>query len=264
MKTHDWSRFFTTLLIIMLVAPMAGADDVLHVYRDDEQYPPFEMLDDNNRLTGFHIELIRAAAKAANLDVTFHSVPWKRALLAMKEGEGDAVSYISKNSERSEYLVFDERNIMSEVRHQLMVVRGLGALSEFDGRLDSLNGSRIGVVRGFSYGEVFDMHTGFERVFANGQPQLIDLLAYQRVDAIVVYPLNLDFGLLERPGAPDYKLLAPPITSHPAYIAFSRKTNPQKLQRFSQGMAEFKASEAYQKLRGEFRVDLKAEALALE
>lgn len=264
MKVNGWSGLLPALLMIIMVAPSVWAEETLHVFRDDEQYPPFEMRDDDNRLTGFHIELIRASAAAADLEVVFHSVPWKRALLAMQEGDGDAVSYISENPERSKYLIFDKRNVMSEVRHQLMVVRDSGAISSYDGTLKSLDGSRIGVVRGFSYGEEFNQHTGFTRVYANGQPQLIDLLAYQRVDAIVVYPLNLDFGLLEAPGVPDFKLLEPLISGHPAYIAFSRKADKQILERFSQGMSNFKASEAYQALRVEYRVDLKAEALASE
>ena len=55
----------------------------------------------DGKLTGFHIELIEAVAKQTDIDVRFESVPWKRAQQMIKNGQGDAISYISKNNERS-------------------------------------------------------------------------------------------------------------------------------------------------------------------
>jgi ABC-type amino acid transport substrate-binding protein len=88
--------------IILALRPHYSMAAELLILRGNENYPPDEMHVDGV-LTVFHIELIQNAAQLIPLTIKFESIPWRRAIQMLKNGEGDALSYASKNPAREKY-----------------------------------------------------------------------------------------------------------------------------------------------------------------
>lgn len=108
----------TAFWLLLLWCGHAASQPVV-ILRGDGHYPPDEMLV-NGELSGFHIEVIRAVARQLALEIRFESVPWARAQYMLKNGQGDALSFLAHNKERAQYAVFLPGNILSSIDHYLV------------------------------------------------------------------------------------------------------------------------------------------------
>ncbi|OHX18260.1 hypothetical protein BI343_08530 [Chromobacterium amazonense] len=95
----------------------------LLVAMEEADNRPFEYLDDQGNLTGFHTEIVRAVAKALGWEVSFLRMPWGRAQLSLANGKVDAVTYMGKTAERMKYAVFLDGNQLDVERVTLFVRR---------------------------------------------------------------------------------------------------------------------------------------------
>ncbi len=57
----------------------------------DNDYPPFNYLDEEGELTGFNVDLARALCDELSVECSIRTVPWNRLLASLEEGEADAV-----------------------------------------------------------------------------------------------------------------------------------------------------------------------------
>ena len=83
----------------------------LIIVAGDENFPPYEFLDERNGLKvyrGFNIDLIRAVMDKTDLDVQFVPMPWEEALRALQDGRVDAVSGMKYDADRIQRFDFSE------------------------------------------------------------------------------------------------------------------------------------------------------------
>lgn len=67
----------------------------------DNDYPPFNYLDEEGELTGFNVDLARALCDELSVECSIRQVPWNRLMEALKEGEADAVIASMRVSEKA-------------------------------------------------------------------------------------------------------------------------------------------------------------------
>ncbi|WP_019614869.1 substrate-binding periplasmic protein [Psychromonas ossibalaenae] len=87
--------FITFILIVLALGQRVYAEkqESLLIVRSARSNPPQEIITSDNKMTGLHIDIIYTIAGILKIKIEFISVPWKRAIRMMKNGEADAITY---------------------------------------------------------------------------------------------------------------------------------------------------------------------------
>jgi polar amino acid transport system substrate-binding protein len=216
------SALALALALLLLLAPAPARADTFRLATLD--YPPYSVAR-RGAVTGIAAETVRAAFARLGHEARIELLPWAEALDQAKNGEIDGVFTIFRTPEREAFLDFS-REVLADQVMVLLARAGSGLEIE---SLSAVAGKNIGVVRGLSYGPVFDQaaRTGaLPRItaFASGEENLKALLA-GRVDLAVSNRYGA-MDILTRLGrAADTEELSPPLETAPSYLAFSRRKN---------------------------------------
>jgi ABC-type amino acid transport substrate-binding protein len=71
-------------------------------------YPPFSIVTPKGEADGFSVELLRAALKAVNLDVTFYVAPWDQIKQDLADGKIQVLPVVGRTPEREPIYDFTE------------------------------------------------------------------------------------------------------------------------------------------------------------
>ncbi len=115
--------------------------------------PPLVYYDEEGKLTGATVELIREVAHRLKREVSIDLVPWKRALYFVENGEKDSICCAGINEERLKYLYFPSLNITSE--ENVFFIKK-GRKIRIDEEFKNLSNIKIGVLLGYLYGSLQD------------------------------------------------------------------------------------------------------------
>lgn len=215
------------------------------IVHGDDNWAPNEFRDASGRLTGIHIDLIRLAAAELGIEPEFIAVPWQRALHMMKNGQADAISYAGYSEERARYLVYLPGNQINQTQTRYIYRAG----ENFTDISADFSQRKLGIIRGYDFGETFDQNAFEEVVLASTEEQLVDMLLGGRIDVIL-----LNFQRLRYQMAGDKRLLRMAVSDqvvlqHEIYLAFARNRNRHiYASRFAAVIPEIRRSEAYQQM----------------
>lgn len=186
----------------------------------DANNPPF-MYADGGRAQGLYPALLRAVFAQTPWSVQLQAKPWKRCLQDTDEGHA-GTGGIYKNEERlrkydfSEAL-FVERMAVYYPRAKPLVFEGL----------ESLYGKRVGVARGWSYGDAFDKAVAEGKVHAeevSADAQNFHKLAAGRLDAVLAIE-EAGHAQLRQPGLETIEKSPRYLFENPTYLAFAKTAN---------------------------------------
>ena len=108
----------------------------------DNDYPPFNYLDEEGELTGFNVDLARALCDELSVECSIRQLPWNRLLEALREGEADAVIASMRVSERAlQQADFTDSYYHTPARFVMLKSSPMKAVTP-----ENLTGKRIGVV----------------------------------------------------------------------------------------------------------------------
>ena len=211
-----------------------GADPVrINV---DAQNPPFMSARDG-KPSGVYPALLVAAFARIKQPLTLEVKPWKRALLELDEGKA-GVAGIYKNDERAAKYDFSEP-ILAE---NTVVYFNKAKPIDFK-TLADLDGKRVGVIRGWSYGNAFDAARKSGRIktedVPNDQSNFLKL-ARGRLDAVLaVEEAGKSIIAQEKLGNIGHSQIF--LASNQAHLAFNKTAKQTDLlARFSKTIAEMK------------------------
>ncbi|MGE5370793.1 MAG: basic amino acid ABC transporter substrate-binding protein [Solirubrobacterales bacterium] len=110
------SVFLVALLVISLAFMAVGCDkkadtnkDKVYKVGSETTYPPFEMVDNNGKFTGFDMELFQAIAEAGGFKIEIVSLGFDGLIPALQAGNIDAaISAMSINDERKKSVDFSD------------------------------------------------------------------------------------------------------------------------------------------------------------
>lgn len=236
-----------SLLFLLFFGLRSAVAEEMVVARGEEDYPPYEMTVDGV-LMGFHVDVVQAVARQMGLSVRWVSVPWKRALVMLEQGDVDAVTYVSRNLERECYAIFLDGNYLSSAKIHFVVQKKNEALYPFDGDLDTfLYGKELLKLRGFSFECVsVDRAPAYE---VSTMPQMLQMLVMDRYEVAVVNWGEFVRAMKGRSGLSEVMALQPPVSESRNYIAFSKaKKNEGLAKRFEEAYAVFKRTSDYEAL----------------
>ncbi len=209
------------------------------------EYPPYEYTE-NGEVKGMAVDIVRAAFKGMNHEVTIEVYPWPRAQMLFERGEVDGIFTFFQNDERQAFTLYSKEVVVNQTI-SLWVLKK--SPIEFNGDLTRLQPYRFGITPKTSYGERFDTAIRYELLrtepAASIESNILKLLK-GRID---IWVSNRDGALheLKRLGLSHLvRELKHPIQVVPAYVGFSKLRKHTALRdRFDEAVAALKQSGAF-------------------
>jgi len=226
-------RCWAGLLIGLLLAGAAAAQQRMHV-DVDEANPPF-MYAQAGRAAGAYPALLGAVFREMKAEVEIRALPWRRALSEIESGAA-GVGGLYQTAER--LARFDYSEPLFVERINVYMPRGPATYRG----LTDLHGKRVGVIRGWSYGDEFDeaRRTGTVLVEeVTSDEQNLRKLEAGRLDAALAIEEAAGPRLKQYPGVQRAGTLA----EKPTFLAFHKSARMGAfLERFNAALARLKKS----------------------
>ncbi len=234
-------RIMLALFLFISVSSATAVPKELIIGKPDTDYPPFHWTDGNGNITGICPAVISEAAELIGIHkITYKKYPWKRMLENAESGNVDAVMPLFKTPERTKYLFFPEEELAYEVNVFFTLQN---SDIRYSGDFKDLKLYRIGSIRGYSYGSLFD-NAGFKLEYAINEEMLLNKLKANRYqigigNILVLKHFAREMGLA-------IKILKPYVSRDPLFIGFSKiKNNKNFVNDFSGAIHKLKLTEKY-------------------
>jgi len=222
-------RTLLALLFACLLPYGASAAEILRAAYEDKSEPPYYVGDSaeiDQAAPGISVELMRAAAKAAGVEIQFVRMPWVRCLKSLERGEVDAAFNSSFKPERQEFGVYpmadgkpDGSRRIATLTYSLYRVKG-SAVTWDGSRLGGLDGP-VGIQAGYSIGEDL-ARMGVKTEDAADATTNFKKLVSKRIPAVAVHEVNGD-TLLSSRNFPSVEKIEPPLVSKSYFVMFSHQ-----------------------------------------
>jgi polar amino acid transport system substrate-binding protein len=203
----------------------------------DAVYAPFESLNERGEIVGFDIDVARAVAERAGLQVKFVNTPWEGMFNTVAQGDSDIlVSAITITDERRQTVDFTEPYFDAR---QLIAVRGDSTVTRFA----DLKALRVAVQTGTTgdeaatrlLGKTNDKLRRFEST-----PLALAELESGGVDAVVADNGVVAHYLTQHPGS-RFKAVDDPTFVAEQYGLVVKKGRADLLAQLNQGLAAIRA-----------------------
>lgn len=225
-------------LQIKWFTPSVSPGRGLLVIGGDENYPPYEYLDENGQPAGFNVDLTRAIAEEMGLDVEIRLGPWNTIFQELQDGRIDMVQGLFYSPERDRTLSFSQPH--SVVDHVLVTRKE----SPVPDDLSSLPGLSLLVMEGDISQEFLTReYPGVSLILAGSQEEALLRLSRGEGDAALTaripayYWLEKDKLKSLEVGSRSY------LSGEYNYGALEQ--NYRLIQAFTQGLSSLKATGRY-------------------
>jgi polar amino acid transport system substrate-binding protein len=179
-------------------------------------------------------------------DVSVAAIPWKRALEGI-DGGSDGVGGLYKTVSRLEKYDYSDK-LFDEVL--LVYVRKDHTFPY--ATIDSLTGRTIGVIRGWSYGDLFDdarKAGSFTVEEASGDAQNFTVLEAGHIDCVIAIREAGDAIVAARHLEDRIEALPLPLSSNPSYVAFNKSAEKrEQLRRFDAAIVTMRADGSFARI----------------
>jgi len=204
-------------VFMLFLLPVRAAELVVV----SDTWPPYT--DPELKGNGLAINLVTTALKRAGYPSSVKFESWPRTMQGVDIGVYDVIGAIWYTSDRAQAFVFSEPYLTNVVK----VVRRKDRAFPYN-NLTDLIGKRVGVVKGYAYGDNFDRIEVLTKVPSNHF--ILNLLdvAQGTLDATLDDELVLQFGISRylKNTSSELEILPKPVSSRGLRIAVS-KTNPR-------------------------------------
>lgn len=231
----------------------ATQPDRVVIYGGDQEYPPYEYLDQNGQPRGFHVDLMRAIGEVMGFEVEFRLKPWNQVVEDMRLGKVE-VAAMFRTAERSSLVDFASPHAVLD--EQIFVRKGTGSLPS----LHDLDGKQVIVERGaFAHEYLAAHHSGVELVFVDSEPDALRLLASGKHDAALITQIG-GFSEIARYRLTNLMTSGPPLLPR-EYALAVRKGNTELLGELDQGLEILKQTGRYYEIYDEWFAELRPREL---
>jgi polar amino acid transport system substrate-binding protein len=224
-------------------AASAAAPRVLLV-GTDAAYAPFESQNEKGEIVGFDIDIVKAVAQNAGLEVKFVNTPWEGIFNALQQGDRDLlVSSITITDERRRTMDFTAPYFDA---HQRIAVRADSKVARFD----DLKTLKVGVQTGTTGDEAISKLQG--KTSANvkrfeSTPLALSELETGGIDAVVA-----DNGVVahyvRNHAGNKFRTVDDPSFTPEQYGIAVRKGNAELLDKLNKGLAAIRADGTYERI----------------
>jgi polar amino acid transport system substrate-binding protein len=225
-------------------APAAPPPARVYVVGTDAAYAPFESQNEKGEIVGFDIDVVKAVAQKAGIEVKFVNTPWEGIFNALGQGDRDLiVSAVTITDERKQTMDFSTPYFDAV---QLIAVKGNSKVSKFA----DLKKLKVGVQTGTTGDEAVTKLLGKTSTAIKrfeSTPLALKELEAGGVDAVVA-----DNGVISHYVANNadakFKTVADPSFAPEQYGVALKKGNTELLDKVNKGLADIKADGTYDKI----------------
>jgi polar amino acid transport system substrate-binding protein len=204
-------------LVVGVLSPLAAAGELRLAYED---FPPFEYQQDGEP-RGTHVSLIRQVCDRLGLTPVFLNRPFARAMADARSGQVDGIFSLFRNTIREGEFHYADTPLSFEDT-VVFVTRGdLHPASVRD-----LAGLRVGVIRGYYYGEGVSTQLPPEVDQFKDMESLLRMLGEGRIDAALATRHSGEY-IIRQLGYQDRARVVLQLSRRPLFIAFTKARGAQ-------------------------------------
>jgi polar amino acid transport system substrate-binding protein len=224
-----------------VAAAPAPAPAKVYVVGTDAAYAPFESQNEKGEIVGFDIDVVRAAAAKAGIEVKFVNTPWEGIFNTLQQGDRDMiVSAVTITAERKQTMDFSDPYFDAA---QLIAVKETSKVAKFA----DLKKLKVGVQTGTTGDEAVTKLLGKASTNVKrfeSTPLALKELEAGGVDAVVADNGVIAHYVANNPGGKFKTVSDAEFVPEQYGIAF-KKGNTELLGKMNQGLAAIKADGSY-------------------
>jgi polar amino acid transport system substrate-binding protein len=226
----------------------APAPAKVYVVGTDAAYAPFESENPQKEIVGFDIDVVKAVAQKAGIEVKFVNTPWEGIFNTLQQGDRDLlVSAITITDERKQTMDFSNPYFDAQ---QLIAVKANSKVTKFD----ELKKLKVGVQTGTTGDEVVTKLQG--KTSANikrfeSTPLALKELESGGVDAVVA-DNGVIINYVANNSGSKFKTVADKAFQNEQYGIAVKKGNADLLGKINKGLADIKADGTYDKIYAQY------------
>ncbi|QKF92578.1 basic amino acid ABC transporter substrate-binding protein [Campylobacter sp. CCUG 57310] len=204
-------------------------------------YPPFEFIDDQNKIAGFDIDLIDALSKKVGFKYQFVNMNFDGLIVALKTGKINVIaSAMSATDERRKSIDFTDAYYLTE--NIYLRKKGNDAIKD----KESLSGKKVGVQLGTVQEMAAKEIKGAKVTPAEETVSLTLGLKTGKLDA-VIFDSSIGYGYLKK--NPDLEEFHKESDGSEGFsIAFDKDKNLDLIEKINAALKELKQDGTYDKL----------------
>lgn len=225
---------------------------------EDANNAPYETVEQENKISGLHFEMVEAVAKIMGVKIIWVPLPWRRSIKEIEEGKIDAFTFVTPTPERNKFMYFRPQNVLHKGRDICVITHPNNKNRKFNGTLESLYGSRVGLLEDYLLSTEIESHKKkFKTQFITGDTkQLLTMLLAERFD--YTFSGNNHFAKIH--AQPKFKkliILKPCFQGEARFIAFSKKVPGYELKatQFEAALVNWKQTAEYRKLLEKYHLE---------
>ncbi|MBL0730948.1 basic amino acid ABC transporter substrate-binding protein [Piscinibacter sp. HJYY11] len=226
----------------------APAPAKVYVVGTDAAYAPFESENPQKEIVGFDIDVVKAVAQKAGIEVKFVNTPWEGIFNTLGSGDRDLlVSAITINDERKQTMDFSSPYFDA---HQLIAVKGTSKVTKFD----DLKKLKVGVQTGTTGDEVVTKLQGKNSTNIKrfeSTPLALKELEAGGVDAVVA-DNGVVINYVANNAGSKFKTVSDKSFQPEQYGIAVKKGNTDLLGKINKGLADIKADGTYDKIYAQY------------
>jgi len=225
-------------------APAPPPPAKVYVVGTDAAYAPFESQNEKGEIVGFDIDVMKAVASKAGIEVKFVNTPWEGIFNALGQGDRDlVVSAVTITDERKQTIDFSAPYFDAA---QLIAVKANSKVAKFD----DLKKLKVGVQTGTTGDEAVSKllgktNTNIKRF--ESTPLALKELEAGGVDAVVADNGVVIHYVANNPGG-KFKTVADKEFVPEQYGIALKKGNAELLAKVNKGLADIKSDGSYDKI----------------
>lgn len=224
-------------VLLLPTALMAQANPPKTLHFVTDIFPGLVEDQGQGRVCGIAPFLTKAAAEAIGYSYEMEVVPLPRALKFMESKAKDGIISIYKTDEREKFLNFTSQPFHVDI---LRVFSRQGETIPWNGRLESLQPYRIGVMQGWYYtGRFKDLKEKDPRYRFEWVPLResgFKMLRAKRIDVLISNDRIMRSFHQDEKITPDIVPLEPPLEEKGVYIGFSKSVPLEVVKAFDQAL----------------------------
>lgn len=222
----------------------AAAPTKVYTVGTDAAYAPFESQNEKGEIVGFSVDLMRALAARAGIEVKFVNTPWEGIFNTLAQGDRDLlISSIGITEERKQTIDFSDPYFDA---HQLIAVPDKSKVTKFA----DLKTLKVGVQTGTSADEVVSKLLG--KTNTNIKRFESNTLALKELESGGVDAAVADNGVvihyLANNTAAKFRAVNDPAFTPEQYGIAVKKGNTELLAKINKALGEIKADGTYEKI----------------
>ena len=230
------------------VSAPAPAPARVYVVGTDAAYAPFESQNEKGEIVGFDIDVVKAVAAKAGIEVKFVNTPWEGIFNALNQGDRDLlVSAVTITDERKQTMDFSAPYFDAQ---QLIAVKGNSKVAKFD----DLKKLKVGVQTGTTGDEAVTKLQG--KTSANIKRFESTPLALKELEAGGVDAVVADNGVVihyvNNNAGSKFKTVADSSFTPEQYGLPVKKGNTELLGKLNKGLADIKSDGSYDKIYAQY------------